>query len=109
MTRAAQGFNECDVREVAGMAQSRAPLNTAPARLKLAPSFLPCPVEAGDEMFRDGIFEFNITRLMAFVGADGDRFPSRSSDLAGQVSNIAALLVNFIDLPASPCRSATAN
>jgi hypothetical protein len=46
-----------------------------PVKLKHAPAFEPCPIAAGDEVFRNGIFEFNITRLMAFVEARADRFP----------------------------------
>ena len=29
--------------------------------------FEPLPVETGDEIFRNGIFEFNITKLLAFI------------------------------------------
>jgi hypothetical protein len=45
-----------------------------PAKLKLSKSFQPCPIGAGDEVFRNGIFEFNITRLAAFIEAQPDRF-----------------------------------
>jgi hypothetical protein len=46
-----------------------------PAKLKLSPSFEPCPFEEGEEAFRNGIFEFNVTRMMAFIEAHPDRFP----------------------------------
>jgi hypothetical protein len=46
-----------------------------PAKLKPIPAFEPCPIEGGDEVFRNGIFEFNITRLMAFIEAHAHRFP----------------------------------
>jgi hypothetical protein len=38
-----------------------------PTRLRLDKGFQPCAVEAGDEMYANEIFEFNITRLLAFV------------------------------------------
>jgi hypothetical protein len=49
-----------------------------PAKLKLAKSFEPCPIDVGDEVFRNGVFEFNITRLTAFVEAQPDRFAIES-------------------------------
>lgn len=45
------------------------------AKLVLDKSFQPCPAEVGDELFPNGIFEFNITRLLAFVEAHVERFP----------------------------------
>lgn len=53
-----------------------------PAKLKLSPSFEPCPVEGGEEVFRNGIFEFNVTRLMAFIEARPDRFPRETVAVA---------------------------
>jgi hypothetical protein len=61
--------------EVASVYQGTGSRDTVPAKLKLAPSFLPCPIDAGDEVFRNGIFEFNITRLTAFIETHADRFP----------------------------------
>ena len=46
-----------------------------PLRLKINGKFQPCPVEEGDEAFQNGIFEFNITRLLAFIDAQAERFP----------------------------------
>jgi hypothetical protein len=47
----------------------------APAKLKRQKTFQPCPVEPGDEFYANGIFEFNITRLTAFIDAHPDQFP----------------------------------
>lgn len=44
-------------------------------KLKIDKTFQPCPVEPGDEFYPNGIFEFNITRLLAFVSAHVERFP----------------------------------
>lgn len=48
-----------------------------PARLELHPRFRPCQPEVGDEIYPNGIFEFNITRLLAYIGTEG-RFPAES-------------------------------
>jgi hypothetical protein len=46
-----------------------------PTKLKLDKNFHPCPVEDGDEAYPNGIFEFNITRLLAFIDAHCEDFP----------------------------------
>ena len=53
-----------------------------PTRLRLDKGFQPCPVERGDEMYPNGIFEFNITRLLAFVQEHADRFQVEQVDLS---------------------------
>jgi hypothetical protein len=45
-----------------------------PTKLRLDKAFQPCSAEPGDEMYPNGIFEFNITRLLAFVQEHVDRF-----------------------------------
>lgn len=44
-------------------------------KLKVDKAFQPCPAEPGDELYPNGIFEFNITRLLAFIEAHIERFP----------------------------------
>lgn len=51
-------------------------------KLKLDQEFQPCTAEPGDELYPNGIFEFNITRLLAFVGDHSERFPIESVELA---------------------------
>jgi hypothetical protein len=46
-----------------------------PAGLKRDKNFEPCPAESGDEHYANGIFEFNITRLLAFIDTCVERFP----------------------------------
>jgi hypothetical protein len=43
-----------------------------PATLKRDKNFQPCPAESGDEHYANGIFEFNITRLLAFIDTCAD-------------------------------------
>ena len=51
------------------------------AKLKLDKTFQPCPVEPGEEFFANGIFEFNITRLLGFVETHVERFPAESVEV----------------------------
>jgi hypothetical protein len=53
-----------------------------PPKLELDKGFECCPVEAGDELYQNGIFEFNITRLLAFIEAHARRFPIESVAVA---------------------------
>jgi hypothetical protein len=46
-----------------------------PARLKRDKNFQPSPAKSGDEHYANGIFEFNITRLLAFIDTCAERFP----------------------------------
>ena len=54
-----------------------------PAKLRLDKGFQPGPEEGGDEHYPNEIFEFNITRLLAFMDARADRFPIESIAVAG--------------------------
>jgi hypothetical protein len=45
-----------------------------PKRLKLNPRFQPCAAQVGDELYPNGIFEFNVSRLWDFVRAHAERF-----------------------------------
>lgn len=47
-----------------------------PVRLRRDPRFQPCAIEPGDELYPNGIFEFNISRLIAFISAHPERFPT---------------------------------
>ena len=49
-----------------------------PCRLKHDKTFQPCHAESGDEHYANGIFEFNITRLLAFIDTCTARFPVES-------------------------------
>lgn len=52
------------------------------ARLSLDTTFQPCPVDPGDELYPNGIFELNITRLLAFVHEHAPRFPIEQVELS---------------------------
>jgi hypothetical protein len=64
---------------------SSAPAKNSPGRpskLKLDKRFQPCPLEEGDEAYPNGIFEFNITRLIAFIDAHPRHVPFLTSATA---------------------------
>ncbi len=44
-------------------------------KFKLNKKFQPLPVDAEDELFPNGIFEFNITKLLAFLKSTPRKFP----------------------------------
>lgn len=50
-------------------------------KFRLDKTFQPCPAEPGDELYPNGIFEFNITRLLVFVEAHVERFPIERIDV----------------------------
>lgn len=52
--------------------------SSIPPRLRRDKRFAPCAIETGHEFFANGIFEFNITRILEFLDADGVRYPVES-------------------------------
>jgi len=52
-----------------------------PGILRLDRGFQPCSAEPGEELYPNGIFEFNITRLLAFIHAHTERFPTEFVEL----------------------------
>lgn len=43
-------------------------------KLKFNKTFQPLPCDVGDEFYPNGIFEFNITKLLEFINANKDKF-----------------------------------
>jgi hypothetical protein len=41
-------------------------------KLKIDNKFTPCPVDTGDELFPNGIFEFNITKIIEYIQNNPD-------------------------------------
>ncbi len=50
-------------------------MNTSQQKFKINKKFKPCPVEDSDELFPNGIFEFNVTKMLAFIDDNLDLFP----------------------------------
>lgn len=40
--------------------------------LKVDNNFTPCPVDTGDELYPNGIFEFNITKILEYIQQNPD-------------------------------------
>jgi hypothetical protein len=51
---------------------------TIPRRLRRDKRFAPCATGDDPELFANGIFEFNITRMLEFLDADSVRYPVES-------------------------------
>ena len=56
---------------------------TRPRRLRCDPGFVPCEAHDGDELFPNGIFVFNITRLREHIARHPEEFMAMSLDVAG--------------------------
>lgn len=52
------------------------------SKLRLDRKFQPCTPEVYEELYPNGIFVFNISRLLAFVQAHTDTFPVEQVELA---------------------------
>lgn len=80
--RDAESPNSTAAGERARMTIDPSGCRRAPPKLRLDRHFAPCPSEPGDELYPNGIFEFNISRLLAFIAANTDRFPTELIQLA---------------------------
>jgi hypothetical protein len=56
-----------------------------PRKLKLDKKFSPYPIDDDDEIYRNGIFEFNITKLIAFIASNAEDFPVEQLDVSSLV------------------------
>jgi hypothetical protein len=71
--------------------------------LKVDKKFQPCVVEEGDECYPNGIFEFNVTRMLAHIEAHAARFPIALVEVAailnyGQDSQMNQTAIAAADL-----------
>jgi len=63
------------------------------SKLRLNRNFRPCFVDRGEELFANGIFVFNITRLLAFIETHREHFPIEML----QLSDIPFSSVSHLD------------
>jgi hypothetical protein len=69
--------------------------------LKRDDNFKPCPVDAGDELFPNGIFEFNITKIIEFIHCNPDSISLeevKAVDLFKCFSSISESHVDSVDI-----------
>jgi len=50
-------------------------------KLKLDKKFVPCEVFDGDEIYPNGIFHFNITKIIEYISHNKDQFTLESIDI----------------------------
>jgi hypothetical protein len=50
-------------------------MNSGYKVFKISKKFKPCPVEDDDELFPNGIFEFNVTKMQLFINQNPHLFP----------------------------------
>lgn len=70
-------------------------------KLKADPRFTPCPVHDGDELFPNGIFEFNVTRIAEYLNKnppDVELVEVAVSDLDQGFSSLNESHVQSVDI-----------
>lgn len=70
-------------------------------KLKTDPRFTPCPVHDGDELFPNGIFEFNVTRIAEYLNKnppDVELVEVAVSDLDQGFSSLNESHVQSVDI-----------
>jgi hypothetical protein len=69
--------------------------------LKVDPHFTPCPVQTDDELYPNGIFEFNVTRLREDIRNNPDRYTLEEmavSDFPPSFSSINEEHLDSVDI-----------
>ncbi len=69
--------------------------------LKISRDFSPCPVDAGDELFPNGIFVFNITKIVEYIQSNPESVALEEvavSDFPGAFSSINESHVESVDV-----------
>ena len=69
--------------------------------LKIDDDFTACPIADGDELFPNGIFEFNITKIMEYIQKNSDNIPLVEvavSDFCKDFSSINDSYVDTVDI-----------
>ncbi|MGK5084775.1 ParB/Srx family N-terminal domain-containing protein [Bdellovibrionota bacterium FG-1] len=57
-------------------------------KMKLKKDFTPPSFDDGDEFFPNGIFEFNITKLLSFIGSHPSAFPVENVEVSSLVRGV---------------------
>lgn len=68
-------------------------MNSGHKLFKISKKFKPCPVEDDDELFPNGIFEFNVTKMQLFINQNPHLFALTQA----RVSEYSALNTNLDD------------
>ena len=69
--------------------------------LKVDKAFTPCPIRDGDELFPNGVFEFNVTKILEYIeknATDVDFAEIAVSDFCPELSAINESHVESVDI-----------
>ena len=69
--------------------------------LKIDNSFTPCPSTSGDELYPNGLFEFNITKILEYIKKNPDSIPLEElavSDFSKGFSSIDESHMDSVDI-----------
>ena len=66
-------------------------------KLKLDKTFSPCPVDEGDELFPNGIFVFNITKMIEYVRSNTGNIPVEGVTVADLPEKNASINWSHVD------------
>jgi len=70
-------------------------------KIRVNKNFSPCPVSDEDEVYRNGIFEFNIAKMIEYIqknSADIGREPVAVKDFCKEFSSIDEVHVDKVDV-----------
>jgi len=65
-------------------------------KLKIDKNYTPCPVAEGDEFYPNGIFVFNITKIIEFIDSHPDIFTPEYIDVKGQYGNFLSINESYM-------------
>ena len=68
-------------------------MNSGHKLFNISKKFTPCPVEEDDELFPNGVFEFNVTKMQLFINENPQLFPLTQA----RVVEYSALNTNLDD------------
>ena len=66
-------------------------------KLKINKKFTPCPIDDGDELYPNGIFVFNITKMLSFIEKNPDKFVLEQVSVTEFNQNFSNLNESHID------------
>jgi hypothetical protein len=66
-------------------------------RLKYDKDFIPCPVTEGDEIFRNGIFEFNISKLINYLEHENSGIAVTEIDVGSYYEKFSSINESHVD------------
>ncbi len=66
-------------------------------KLKINKNFKPCSVEADDELYPNGIFEFNITRMSEYLQKNPEAVPVETIEVCNIYWGTSSLNESYLD------------